>query len=391
MNSRASVSAAGPERRRHRSVSRNLTPSCEASRLHGSASVHLLVGSLPACAGIGPRAYPRRGRRPGDRVETRRRREDKARRDGPLAAQRGAGLASWPRRAAAASPSARTVAVAAPSPTPAARSRSAGLRPVAWLASAARDAPAIELNRPGASCSTGLVLGQRGLGRVVRLEAACRPAARAPAAHPFRPGARSRRSGSPTSRSEAIARLRPAMPLRDRASCLLLGNSRSRRQRRTGRGVAGAIEGHEAERSRASRAAAALEDSTGERPVTPGAWCAPARELLADMLLETHHPAEALASTRPCCTTPPGTIQLASRGRRAAEARASDPPKPGATASELLAVAKGRRRRPSELHGRAPAWQLQARPSTASERPVSGLTSRRLRRSLRSSLGVALS
>jgi hypothetical protein len=43
------------------------------------------------------------------------------------------------------------------------------------------------------------------------------------------------------------------------------------------------------------RAAADLEDSTEKRPVTPGAII-PARELLGDMLMETHHPVEALGA-----------------------------------------------------------------------------------------------
>jgi tetratricopeptide (TPR) repeat protein len=54
-------------------------------------------------------------------------------------------------------------------------------------------------------------------------------------------------------------------------------------------------EGHEAQALDGMRRAAALEDSTEKRPVTPGAVL-PARELLGDMLLETRRPAEALAA-----------------------------------------------------------------------------------------------
>jgi hypothetical protein len=109
-------------------------------------------------------------------------------------------------------------------------------------------------------------------------------------------------------------------------------------QRRTAEAWLALSEGHEAEALAGMRAAAALEDSTEKRPVTPGAVL-PARELLGDMLLETHRPKEALAAYEAVLRDSPGRFNalagasraaLASRNRAAARRYAT----------ELLALAK---------------------------------------------------
>ena len=67
------------------------------------------------------------------------------------------------------------------------------------------------------------------------------------------------------------------------------------------------------------RAAADLEDSTEKRPVTPGAVL-PARELLGDMLLETHHPADALGAYEAALRDAPGRWNSLEGAFRAATA-----------------------------------------------------------------------
>jgi hypothetical protein len=68
------------------------------------------------------------------------------------------------------------------------------------------------------------------------------------------------------------------------------------------------------------RAAAAMEDETEKSAVTPGPL-APARELLGDMLLELHRPAEALLEFQATLEKEPGRFRaLAGAGHAAAEA-----------------------------------------------------------------------
>jgi hypothetical protein len=88
-------------------------------------------------------------------------------------------------------------------------------------------------------------------------------------------------------------------------------------QRRTAAAWLDLSEGHEAEALAGMRAAAALEDSTEKRPVTPGAVL-PARELLGDMLLETHHPREALAAYQAVLRDAPGRFNAIAGASRAA-------------------------------------------------------------------------
>ncbi|MEO5989281.1 MAG: hypothetical protein ABIU54_11805 [Candidatus Eisenbacteria bacterium] len=104
-------------------------------------------------------------------------------------------------------------------------------------------------------------------------------------------------------------------------------------------------EGHEAQALQGMRAAAALEDSTEKRPVTPGAVL-PARELLGDMLLRTHHASEALAAYEAVLRDAPGRFNaLMGASRAAMEVGRRDMAK--RYAAELIVLAKdGDRERP---------------------------------------------
>ena len=88
-------------------------------------------------------------------------------------------------------------------------------------------------------------------------------------------------------------------------------------QRRTVAAWLTLAEGHDREALDLMRAATALEDSSEKRPVTPGAVL-PARELLGDMLLETHHPAEALAEYEAVLRDAPGRFNAIAGASRAA-------------------------------------------------------------------------
>ena len=145
------------------------------------------------------------------------------------------------------------------------------------------------------------------------------------------------RSGRPDVAREAIARL---AAIRD--GIVNPGFShwaaQVEAQRRTAEAWLFLAEGHQAVALDAMRAAAALEDSTEKRPVTPGAVL-PARELLGDMLLEMDRPVEALAAYEAVLRDAPGRFNAlagASRAalacRRRAEARRY--------AARLIAIAK---------------------------------------------------
>ncbi len=85
-------------------------------------------------------------------------------------------------------------------------------------------------------------------------------------------------------------------------------------------------------------AAAAIEDSTEKRPVTPGAVL-PARELLGDMLLEAHRYADALAAYETVLRDSPGRFNALAGAWRAARG-ANDATKARRYAQDLLALAK---------------------------------------------------
>jgi len=90
-------------------------------------------------------------------------------------------------------------------------------------------------------------------------------------------------------------------------------------QRRTVSAWLDLAEGRAADALAKMRAAADLEDSTEKRPVTPGAIL-PARELLGDMLLETHRPSEALTAYEAVLRDSPGRYNSVAGAFRAATA-----------------------------------------------------------------------
>jgi hypothetical protein len=126
------------------------------------------------------------------------------------------------------------------------------------------------------------------------------------------------RSGRPEVARAAIARL---AAIRDGIVNPALSDwaAQVEAQRRTAEAWLTLAEGHDAEALAGMRAAAALEDSTEKRPVTPGAVL-PARELLGDMLLETHHPVEALTAYEAVLRDAPGRFNALAGASRAAQA-----------------------------------------------------------------------
>jgi hypothetical protein len=85
-------------------------------------------------------------------------------------------------------------------------------------------------------------------------------------------------------------------------------------------------------------AAADLEDRTEKHPVTPGSVL-PARELLADMLLETGSPAAALAEYKATLKVTPRRFRSIAGAARAAEL-AGDRGTATITFTDLMALAK---------------------------------------------------
>jgi tetratricopeptide (TPR) repeat protein len=77
-------------------------------------------------------------------------------------------------------------------------------------------------------------------------------------------------------------------------------------------------QGKKDEALRLARAAAELDEKTGKHPVTPGAVLPP-RELLADMLMESGKPAEALVEYEASLREAPGRFNSLAGGARAAE------------------------------------------------------------------------
>lgn len=145
------------------------------------------------------------------------------------------------------------------------------------------------------------------------------------------------RSGRPDVAREAIARL---AAIRDGIvnPGLLYWAAQVEAQRRTAEAWLALSEGREADALVLMRSAAALEDSTEKRPVTPGAVL-PARELLGDMLVETHRPAEALVAYETVLRDAPGRFNAlagASRAALASRQRA----KAKLYAARLIALAK---------------------------------------------------
>ena len=98
------------------------------------------------------------------------------------------------------------------------------------------------------------------------------------------------------------------------------------------------------EAARLMRAAADAEDKTEKHPVTPGPVI-PARELLADLLLEHGQPAEALAEVERVLTVSPRRFSATLLAARAAES-AGDAEKARGHYRDLLALAGGAAERP---------------------------------------------
>jgi len=135
----------------------------------------------------------------------------------------------------------------------------------------------------------------------------------------FARGLGAARSAQPDVAHAAIARL---AAIRDgiRIPAVLFWASQVEAQRRTCEAWLALAEGRESDALSEMRAAAALEDSTEKRPVTPGAVL-PARELLGDMLLATHHAADALGEYETVLRDSPGRFNaLAGASRAAGEA-----------------------------------------------------------------------
>jgi tetratricopeptide (TPR) repeat protein len=84
------------------------------------------------------------------------------------------------------------------------------------------------------------------------------------------------------------------------------------------------VDGSKSDALTLARSAAELEEKTGKHPVTPGAVL-PARELLADMLLEAGRPVDALAEYEASLRGAPGRFNgLRGAGRSAAMAKRPD-------------------------------------------------------------------
>ncbi len=95
-------------------------------------------------------------------------------------------------------------------------------------------------------------------------------------------------------------------------------------------------EGQPGEARRLMRAAADLEDSTEKHPVTPGSLL-PARELLADLLMELGEPAAALKEYEASLKPAPGRLNSLAGALRAAEA-SGDRARAGELRAKLVAL-----------------------------------------------------
>ena len=115
-------------------------------------------------------------------------------------------------------------------------------------------------------------------------------------------------------------------------------------------------EGREDEALATAASAAELDEKTGKHPVTPGAIL-PARELLADMLLEMGRPAEALAEYEASLREAPARSTASAGAARAAEPararaagrRAVRTPRDDGTGGAAAGGGRG-----AEVHGREP-------------------------------------
>ncbi|HEY6547675.1 MAG TPA: hypothetical protein VI589_07205 [Vicinamibacteria bacterium] len=125
------------------------------------------------------------------------------------------------------------------------------------------------------------------------------------------------RGGNPTAAREGLARLTQIKQALAEAKDTYW-TSQVEIQRLAADGWIARAEGRNDDARRLLRAAADLEDTTDKHPVTPGAVL-PAREMLADLLLDQGDPTAALREYETSLTTVPGRFNSLAGGVRAAE------------------------------------------------------------------------
>lgn len=118
-------------------------------------------------------------------------------------------------------------------------------------------------------------------------------------------------------------------------------------QRKTVNGLLALAEGRQSEGLQMLQRAAAVEDSLGKHPVSPGALF-PARELLAEALLDAGRPAEALVEFEASLKIYPGRFNGVAGAARAAES-AGNADRARAYNQQLLGLAKQNSARRVEL------------------------------------------
>jgi tetratricopeptide (TPR) repeat protein len=122
-------------------------------------------------------------------------------------------------------------------------------------------------------------------------------------------------------------------------------------QRKTATGLLAVAEGRKDEGLKDLHRAAAVEDSLGKHPASPGALL-PARELLAEALLEVGRPTEALTEFEAALKIYPRRFNAVAGAARAAES-AGDHARARSYNEQLLALAKnGSAKRPELAHAR---------------------------------------
>ena len=145
------------------------------------------------------------------------------------------------------------------------------------------------------------------------------------------------RSGNAQEAATSAAKL---APLRDKllAAKDVYWASQVEIMRKAAEGWTRQAQGNTAEAVKLLREAATDEDATEKSPISPGPL-APAREMLAELLLETGQAKEALAEFETAMTKEPGRFRSLAGAMRAAE-QAGDSAKARRHAKQLLTLAK---------------------------------------------------